>query len=95
MNIEDGVLFLFFIIMVLWTIKADFFLLIFVAAAYIFLLFLPINFDVSIPPELIMETLNSVITRLPGLFIFLSPLLIYNIYIFIRKAKKTEIERKS
>ena len=66
MELEEGIIFLFFVVMILWTIRADFFLLIFVAAAYIYLLFIPINFEISIPPETVAETLNSIISRMLG-----------------------------
>ncbi len=87
MDLENGIIFLFFIVLILWTIRADFFLLIFVAAAYIYLLFIPLNYDITISPDTIMETINSVLFRLPFLFFFLIPIILYNIYLRMKKRK--------
>ena len=85
MELNDGIIFLFFIVMILWTIRADFFLLIFVAAAYIYILLIPINFEISVSQESITQIVDSIISRIPVLLITLLPVLIYSFYIKIKK----------
>ncbi|MHA2037257.1 MAG: hypothetical protein ACW972_03020 [Promethearchaeota archaeon] len=77
MELEIAVLFIFFIILILWEIKADFVLLIFGFAAYLFLLFYigsadPLGSFVSIIDFLIFNPL--------GLLLLIIPLGLYSIY---------------
>ncbi len=88
MNLEQGIIFIFFIVMVLWTIKADFFLIIFTAAAYLYLLFIPIHFKLINPSEIIIIALDSVMSRIHIFFIFLTPFFLYSIYLRIINVKK-------
>jgi len=77
MELDIAVLFIFFIILILWEIKADFVLLIFGFAAYLFLLFFigssdPLGTIVSIVEFLIFNPL--------GILLFIIPLGIFGVY---------------
>ena len=88
MELHDGIIFLFFIVMILWTIRADFFLLIFVAAAYIYLLFIPLNFEITLSPNISIEIIDTIISKIPTLLLALLPVVIYNIYIKMKKRER-------
>ena len=88
MELHDGIIFLFFIVMILWTIRADFFLLIFVAAAYIYLLFIPLNFEITLSPNITIEIIDTIISKIPTLLLALLPVVIYNIYIKMKKRER-------
>ena len=84
MDLEIAVLFIFFIILILWEIKADFVLLIFGFAAYLFLLFYigssnPLGVFVSIIDFLIFNPL--------GLLLLIIPLGLFGVYKY-NKSKK-------
>ena len=82
MEVEIAVLFIFFIILILWEVKADFVLLIFGFAAYLFLLFYigssdPLGSIVSIVDFLIFNPL--------GILLLIIPLGIFGVYKYCKK----------
>lgn len=82
MELDLAVLFIFFIILILWEIKADFVLLIFGFAAYLFLLFFigssdPLGSIVSIVEFLIFNPL--------GILILIVPLGIFGVYKYSKR----------
>ena len=82
MELELAVLFIFFIILILWEIKADFVLLIFGFAAYLFLLFFigssdPLGSIVSIVEFLILNPL--------GILLLIIPLGIFGVYKYCKR----------
>ncbi len=86
MELEIAVLFIFFIILILWEIKADFVLLIFGFAAYLFLLFYigssdPLGSTVSILDFLIFNPL--------GLLLLIIPSGIFCVYKYFKKNKNS------
>ncbi|MFX0001277.1 MAG: hypothetical protein ACFE88_14280 [Candidatus Hermodarchaeota archaeon] len=74
MEVEIAVLFIFFIILILWEIKADFVLLIFGFAAYLFLIFYigssdPVGSVVSILAFFVLNPLRLLLLIVPlGIF---------------------------
>ena len=84
MEVEMAVLFIFFIILILWEIKADFVLIIFGFAAYLFLIFFigssdPLGNIVSIVDFLIFNPL--------GLLFLIIPSGIFCVYKYFKKNK--------
>lgn len=82
MELDLAVLFIFFIILILWEIKADFVLLIFGFAAYLFLLFFigssdPLGSIVSIVEFLILNPL--------GILLLIIPLGIFGVYKYCKR----------
>ena len=82
MELELAVLFIFFIILILWEIKADFVLLIFGFAAYLFVLFFigssdPLGSIVSIVEFLIFNPL--------GILLLIIPLGIFGVYKYCKR----------
>ena len=82
MELELAVLFIFFIILILWEIKADFVLLIFGFAAYLFVLFFigssdPLGSIVSIVEFLIFNPL--------GILLLIIPLGIFSVYKYCKR----------
>jgi len=82
MELELAVLFIFFIILILWEIKADFVLLIFGFAAYLFVLFFigssdPLGSIVSIVEFLILNPL--------GILLLIIPLGIFGVYKYCKR----------
>ena len=82
MELDLAVLFIFFIILILWEIKADFVLLIFGFAAYLFVLFFigssdPLGSIVSIVEFLIFNPL--------GLLVLIIPLGIFSVYKYCKR----------
>ena len=74
MELEIAVLFIIFIILILWEVKADFVLLIFGFAAYLFLLF---YVGVSDPVGTIMSMIEFLIFNPMGLILLIIPIGIY------------------
>ena len=86
MELDLAVLFIFFIILILWEIKADFVLLIFGFAAYLFVLFFigssdPLGSIVSIVEFLILNPL--------GILLLIIPLGIFGVYKYCKWTKFT------
>lgn len=82
MELDLAVLFIFFIILILWEIKADFVLLIFGFAAYLFVLFFigssdPLGSIVSIVEFLIFNPL--------GILLLIIPLGIFGVYKYCKR----------
>lgn len=82
MELDLAVLFIFFIILILWEIKADFVLLIFGFAAYLFILFFigssdPLGSIVSIVEFLILNPL--------GILLLIIPLGIFGVYKYCKR----------
>lgn len=82
MELDLAVLFIFFIILILWEIKADFVLLIFGFAAYLFVLFFigssdPLGSIVSIVEFLIFNPL--------GILLLIIPLGIFSVYKYCKR----------
>ena len=82
MELDLAVLFIFFIILILWEIKADFVLLIFGFAAYLFVLFFigssdPLGSMVSIVEFLILNPL--------GILLLIIPLGIFSVYKYCKR----------
>jgi len=82
MELDLAVLFIFFIILILWEIKADFVLLIFGFAAYLFVLFFigssdPLGSIVSIVEFLILNPL--------GILLLIIPLGIFGVYKYCKR----------
>lgn len=84
MEVEIAVLFIFFIILILWEIKADFVLLIFGFAAYIFLLFYIGSSD---PLGSIVSILDFLIFNPFGLVLLVIPLGIFFVHKYLKKNK--------
>lgn len=84
MDLEIAVLFIFFIILILWEIKADFVLLIFGFAAYLFLLFYVGSSD---PLGSIISIVNFLIFNPLGLLLLIIPSGILGIYKYFKKKK--------
>ena len=82
MELEIAVLFIIFIILILWEIKADFVLLIFGFAAYLFLLF---YIGVSNPIESILSIIDFLIFNPLGLILIIIPAGIYSVKKFNKK----------
>ncbi|MHA1931226.1 MAG: hypothetical protein ACW96X_01730 [Promethearchaeota archaeon] len=87
MELEIAVLFILFIILILWEIKADFVLLIFGFAAYLFLLFYIGSSD---PLVSILSIIDFLIFNPLGLLLLIIPLGLYGVYKYNKK-KSTNI----
>lgn len=85
MEIEIAVLFIFFIILILWEIKADFVLLIFGFAAYLFLIFYISSSD---PLESIISIVNFLILNPLGLIFLIIPLGLFGLYKYLKLKNK-------
>lgn len=81
-----AVLFIFFIILILWEIKADFVLLIFGFAAYLFLLFYIGSSD---PLRSIVSILDFLIFNPLGLLLLIIPSGIFCVYKYCKKNKNS------
>ncbi len=82
MELEIAVLFIIFIILILWEIKADFVLLIFGFAAYLFLLF---YIGVSDPIGSLISIIEFLIFNPLGLILLIIPMGIYSIKKYSKK----------
>ncbi|MFX1374582.1 MAG: hypothetical protein ACFFA0_02110 [Promethearchaeota archaeon] len=82
MEVEIAILFILFIILILWEIKADFVLLIFGFAAYLFLLFYIATSD---PLEIMISILDFFIFNPLGLLLLIIPVGIFGIYKYFKK----------
>lgn len=82
MELEIAVLFIFFIILILWEIKADFVLLIFGFAAYLFLLFYIGSSD---PLGSIVSIVDFFIFNPLGILLLIIPLGIFGVYKYCKK----------
>lgn len=82
MELEIAVLFIIFIILILWEIKADFVLLIFGFAAYLFLLF---YVGTSDPVGNFVSILKFLIFNPFGLLILIIPSGIFGVYKYCKK----------
>ncbi len=85
MELEIAVLFILFIILILWEIKADFVLLIFGFAAYLFLLF---YVGTSDPLGTFISILKFLIFNPLGLLILIIPSGIISVYKYCKKNRK-------
>ena len=83
MELEIATLLIFFIILILWEIKADFVLLIFGFAAYFFLLFYIGSSD---PLGILASILDFLILNPLGILLLIIPLVILGVYKY-RKTK--------
>ncbi|MFX1593826.1 MAG: hypothetical protein ACFFB6_01680 [Promethearchaeota archaeon] len=84
MELEIAALFIFFIILILWEIKADFVLLIFGFAAYLFLLF---YVGLSDPLGSIVSMVEFFIFNPLGLLLLIIPTGIIGVYKYSKKKK--------
>ncbi len=82
MELNIAVLFIISLILILWEIKADFVLLIFGFAAYIFLLF---YISTSDPLASLVSMVNFLIFNPLGLLLLLIPLGIFGVYKYCKK----------
>ncbi len=82
MELEIAVLFIFFIILILWEIKADFVLLIFGFAAYLFLLFYIGSSD---PLGSIISIIDFLIFNPLGLLLLIVPLGLFGVYKYSKR----------
>ena len=82
MEVEIAVLFIFFIILILWEIKADFVLLIFGFAAYLFLLFYIGSSD---PLGSIVSIVDFFIFNPLGILLLIIPSGIFGVYKYCKK----------
>ena len=85
MELEIAVFFIFFIILILWEIKADFVLLIFGFAAYLFLLF---YIGTSDPVRSIVSVVNFLFLNPLGLLLLIIPSGIFAVYKYTKKNKQ-------
>lgn len=84
MELEIAALFIFFIILILWEIKADFVLLIFGFAAYLFLLF---YVGLSDPLGSIVSMVEFFIFNPLGLLLLIIPTGIIGVYKYSKKKR--------
>ena len=82
MELNIAILFIISLILILWEIKADFVLLIFGFAAYLFLLF---YIGTSDPLASIVSVVNFLIFNPLGLLLLLIPLGILGVYKYSKK----------
>ena len=82
MELEIAVLFIFFIILILWEIKADFVLLIFGFAAYLFLLFYIGSSD---PLGSINSIIDLLIFNPLGILLLIIPLGLFGVYKYSKR----------
>ena len=82
MELELAVLFIFFIILILWEIKADFVLLIFGFAAYLFLIFYTGSSD---PLGSIVSIVEFLIFNPLGILLLIIPLGIFGVYKYCKR----------
>ena len=82
MELEIAVLFIFFIILILWEIKADFVLLIFGFAAYLFLLFYIGSSD---PLGSIVSIVDFLIFNPFGILFLIIPIGLISVYKYRKK----------
>ncbi|MFX1588786.1 MAG: hypothetical protein ACFFC1_11565 [Promethearchaeota archaeon] len=92
MELEIAVLFIVFIILILWEIKADFVLLIFGFAAYLFLLF---YIGISDPIESIVSMIEFLIFNPLGLILLIIPVGIYSIKKYYKKKREKLLMSRS
>jgi len=88
MELEIAVLFILFIILLLWEIKADFFLLILGIAAYLFIVFYTFT---SNPLRIIPSLVNFILFNPFGLLSLFIPFILLGLY----KVKKRKLKSKS
>lgn len=84
MNLNESILFVFFILILLWIIKADFLFIILGIAAFLF--FLIILFSEN-PLEITIAILNFLFLNPLGLLIIFTPLILYLIKEGLKKRK--------
>jgi hypothetical protein len=83
MEFYDSILFVFFILILLWVIKADFFFLIFGIAAFLYFLILLFAEN---PLIIIVSTLQFIISNPLGIILIFIPLFLYVIMKIIRRS---------
>ncbi|MFX1363971.1 MAG: hypothetical protein ACFFCE_13665 [Promethearchaeota archaeon] len=88
MELAIASIFIFFIILILWEIKADFVLIIFGFAAYIFLLFYAASDD---PLARLLALLDFLLLNPLSIFVILGPLIIIRLYKFLNKNRKDKL----
>lgn len=88
MEVEIAILFILFIILILWEIKADFVLLIFGFAAYLFLLF---YIGASDPLANMISILDFLIFNPFGLLLLVIPLGIFSAYKYLKKKQNLNL----
>jgi len=79
MELEIATLLIFFIILILWEIKADFVLLIFGFAAYLFLLF---YIGTSDPLGIFLSIVDFLILNPLGIILLIIPLVLIGVFKF-------------
>jgi len=82
MELFDSILFIFFILILLWVIKADFLFIILGIAAFLY--FLIILFSEN-PLEITFSILNFILLNPLGLFLIFVPLILYILKISMKK----------
>ena len=82
MELEIAVLFILFIILILWEIKADFVLVIFGFAAYLFLIF---YIGLSDPLSSIISVIDFLIFNPLGWLLLIIPSGIFGVYKYCKK----------
>lgn len=82
MELQIAVLFIIFILLILWEIKADFVLLIFGFAAYLFLIF---YIGLSDPLGSIVSIVNFLVFNPLGILLLMIPLGIFSVYKYCKK----------
>ena len=91
MELELAIIFVILILLILWEIKADFYLILFATAAYFFILF----YTVTSKP---FDTISSILTFLflnPVVIIFvLSLLIIIGLYKRLNKLNNAKLEAR-
>lgn len=89
MNLNESILFVFFILILLWIIKADFLFIILGIAAFLFFLIILFSED---PLEITFAILNFLFLNPLGLLIIFIPLILYLIKEGLKKRKNQKRE---
>lgn len=82
MEFLDSLLFILILLILLWTIKADFFFIIFGIASFLYFLIVLFSYN---PLEIILSIFNFIFSNPLGLVIFFIPIIIYSIAKNIKK----------
>lgn len=88
MELALASVFIFFIILILWEIKADFVLFVFGFAAYIFLLFYAVSYD---PLGRLLSILDFLLLNPLGIFVIIGPLAVVGLYKFLNKKRRDKL----
>ncbi|MFX1502760.1 MAG: hypothetical protein ACFFDH_17495 [Promethearchaeota archaeon] len=88
MELAIASVFIFFIILILWEIKADFVLIIFGFAAYVFLLFYAFSYD---PLGSILALLDFLLLNPLSILVIFGPLIIIRLGKFLNKRRKDKL----